>query len=80
MKKRKECRMSAQDTSRIRANLNHLRRGTVYVAETTAGTAVGEYIGMEALYGVHAVLLRNVTGTESIYRNDILSIEPAVAA
>jgi hypothetical protein len=32
---------------------------------------------MEAPYGVRSVLLRDATGTESIDRYDIVSIEPA---
>ncbi len=73
--------MSAQQTSRANANtnFNHLRRGLIYRATTEAGTATGEYLGMEALYGARAVLLRNAGGTESIYQRDILAIA-AVAA
>jgi hypothetical protein len=69
--------MTAQHTSRSRANLNNLRRGNIYVATTATGRTVGEYLGMEALYGVRAVLLRDEEGTESIDRRDILTIEPA---
>ena len=44
--------MSAHRTSRVNAlDFNHLRRGVTYRATTQAGTAVGEYLGMEALYG-----------------------------
>jgi hypothetical protein len=32
---------------------------------------------MEAPYGARAVLLRDPAGTESINRNEIVSIEPA---
>ena len=72
--------MSAQTTSRVNTpDLNNLRRGVIYRAITEAGTAVGEYLGMEALYGDRAVMLRHATGTESIYRHDIVSIA-AVAA
>lgn len=71
--------MTAQHTPRSRANLNHLRRGNVYVATTATGRTVGEYLGMEAPYGVHAVLLRDAQGTESIDRRDIVSIEPAAS-
>ena len=42
---------------------------------TAHGSAIGEYLGMEVLYGDHAVLLRNSIGTESIYRDEIISIE-----
>lgn len=72
--------MSAHITSRINAlDLNQLRRGVTYRATTQAGSAVGEYLGMEALYGDRAVMLRHATGTESISRRDILTIA-AVAA
>ena len=63
----------------IDLNFNHLRRGSIYRATTVAGSAVGEYLGMEALYGDRAVLLRNATGTESIYRHEILAIESVAA-
>lgn len=79
--------MTAQLTPRSRANLhfganvnlNHLRRGATYRATTQSGTATGEFLGMEALYGSRAVLLRHAAGTDSILRRDIMSIE-AVAA
>ncbi len=58
-------------------NLNHLRRGDVYRATTPAGTTTGEYLGMEAMYGERAVLLRHSEGTSSIYRRNILAIELA---
>jgi hypothetical protein len=61
-------------------DLNHLRRGAVYRATTAHGSAIGEYLGMEVLYGDHAVLLRNSIGTESIYRDEILAIESIAAA
>jgi len=70
--------MTAQDIAHYRApNLNHLRRGWTYTATTTAGATVGEYLGMEALYGERVVLLRNAFGTESISRRDLISIELA---
>lgn len=62
-----------------RVNFNHLRRGVTYRAVTTAGTARGEYIGMEAMYGDRAVLLRNADGYESIYQRDIMTIESVAA-
>lgn len=73
--------MTAHHTSRSRAeiNFNHLRRGATYRATTSVGTATGEYLGMEALYGSRSVLLRHAAGTDSIDRRDIKSIE-AVAA
>ena len=63
------------------ANLdfNHLRRGAIYRAVTANGIAVGEYLGMEALYGDRAILLRNATGTESIYRHEVVAIESIAA-
>ncbi len=60
-------------------NLNHLRRGAIYRAITATGSAVGEYLGMEALYGDRAILLRNASGTESIYRHDVVAIESIAA-
>ncbi len=73
--------MTAQPTSRASAqlNLNHLRRGLVDRATTVSGTAMGEYLGMEANYGARAVLLRHAAGTDSIDRRAIKSIV-AVAA
>ena len=73
--------MPAHDTLRTGAkvNFNHLRRGLTYRAVTTSGTASGRYIGMEAMYGDRAVLLRNADGYESIYQHDIVAID-AVAA
>lgn len=58
-------------------NLNHLRRGGTYLATTANGTTVGEFLGMEAMYGERSVMLRNDRGTTSIWRGDILSIELA---
>jgi len=73
--------MPAQHTSRASAqlNLNHLRRGLVYRATTMSGTATGEYLGMEAMYGSRSVLLRNATGTDSIDRRELTSIVPIAA-
>ena len=58
-------------------NLNHLRRGAIYLATTHDGDTVGEFLGMEALYGERSVMLRNDRGTTSITRTHILSIELA---
>jgi hypothetical protein len=58
-------------------NLNHLRRGATYLATTHDGHTVGEFLGMEALYGERSVMLRNDRGTTSISRTHILSIELA---
>lgn len=73
--------MTAHHTSRSRAqlNLNHLRRGATYRATTAAGTAVGEYLGMEAQYGARSILLRHAAGTDSIDRRDLMSIVPVAA-
>jgi hypothetical protein len=73
--------MTAHNTLRkgARVNFNHLRRGVTYRAVTTSGTATGEYVGMEAVYGDRAVLLRNAAGYESIYQHDIVAIEPVAA-
>lgn len=71
--------MPAQTTLRkgAKVNLNHLRRGTTYRATTASGAATGEYIGMEALFGDRAVLLRSADGYESIYQHDIVAIVAA---
>ena len=73
--------MPAQHTSRRSAqlNLNHLRRGHTYRATTTSGTATGEYLGMEAMYGSRSVLLRHAAGTDSIDRRELMSIVPIAA-
>lgn len=71
--------MPAHDTSRPRANFNHLRRGDTYRATTPGGTAVGEYLGMEELYGDRAILLRHAAGTDSIYQRDVVSIDMVAA-
>lgn len=69
--------MAAPDTMRGDATLdfNHLKRGSTYLATTPGGTAVGEYLGMEASYGDRAILLRSRTGTASICLFDVTSIE-----
>ncbi len=71
--------MSARTIERIAApNLNHLRRGATYLATTHDGDdTVGEFIGMEAMYGERSVMLRNDLGTTSISRTHISSIELA---
>ena len=70
--------MSAHRTSRVNPlDFTQLRRGVTYRATTQAGTAVGEYLVLEALYGDRAVMLRHATGTESIFRRDILTIAAA---
>lgn len=67
--------MSAHNNTQT--NLNHLRRGGTYLATTASGTTVGEFLGMEAMYGERSVMLRNDRGTASISRRAILSIELA---
>ena len=71
--------MPAPNTLRKGANVNfnHLRRGVTYRATTASGAATGRYIGMEALYGDRAVLLRSADGYESIYQHDIVAIVAA---
>jgi hypothetical protein len=49
----------------------------MYLATTSAGVTIGEYLGMEAAYGERSVLLRNDHGTASLSRREILSIELA---
>ncbi len=71
--------MPAQNTPRRSANLNHLRRGVTYRATTRSGIAEGEFLGMEAVYGERAVMLRHTAGTESISRYDIVTIESVAA-
>ena len=73
--------MPTHNTLRMGANINfnHLRRGATYRATTTAGATTGKYLGMEALYGDRAVLLRNAEGCASIYQHDILAIESIAA-
>lgn len=70
--------MSAHINERMDApNLNHLRRGNTYLATTNDGDTIGEYLGMEALYGERSVMLRHDGETTSITRTRILSIELA---
>ena len=65
-------------TSRdVDINLNRLRRGTTYMATTPTLVAIGEYLGMESPHGERAILLRNATGTDSIWLDDVTSIGPA---
>ena len=73
--------MSARQTSGADApnDMNHLRRGTHYTATTAGGSATGEYLGMESVYGDRAILLRHPDGTASIDLRDVESILPLVA-
>ena len=73
--------MTTPRTPRDRAhhNLNHLRRGITYLATTTRGTTVGEYLGMETSYGDKAILLRHGAGTESLTIDTVCSIRRVAA-
>lgn len=59
------------------SNFNRLRLGSTFQVNTRHGTAVGEYLGMEAPYGDRAVLIRHAAGTDSIAMRDITSIRAA---
>jgi hypothetical protein len=50
-----------------------------YTATTAGGSATGEYLGMESVYGDRAILLRHPAGTDSIDLRDLESILPLVA-
>ncbi len=54
--------------------LNDLRRGSTYLAATSRGWVLGEYLGMETPHGDHAILLRHAEQTESIPLASITSI------
>lgn len=70
--------MTAHTIARTSApNLNHLRKGVTYTATTYDGATLGQYLGMEALYGERLVMLRGENGIESISRHDLVSIELA---
>jgi hypothetical protein len=73
--------MTAPTTSDTDANwhLNQLERGATYRATTRYRSAIGEYLGLETLYGHRAILLRHRTGTESIELRDITSLRLAPA-
>jgi hypothetical protein len=60
-------------------DINQLRRGSIYWATTEDAIAVGEYLGLETLYGDTAILLRHPLGIESIALTDVTSIWPAAA-
>ena len=60
-------------------DLNNLRRGVTYLATTTQGVTIGEYLGMEAPYGERAILLRDGRSTESITMDTVRSILPVAA-
>lgn len=64
-------------TSHHDFDLNHLRRGTTYRARTNAGVVAGEYLGIEAPHGDHAILLRHADRTESIPLGAITAIARA---
>lgn len=65
-------------------DINHLSRGTTYVARAATGVvATGEYLGIEVAYGEWRILLRGVTGIQSIAIDLLDSIDaapPAAAA
>ncbi len=70
--------MTAQTNMRVSApNLNHLRKGDIYLATTHSGATYGKYLGMEALYGERRLMLRGEDGVQSINRHDPVSIELA---
>lgn len=69
--------MQAPTTSPIQANLNQLRRGSVYAARTHQRRIEGEYLGMEMQYGERAILLRHDAGTDSIPLDALVSIRHA---
>ena len=73
--------MKAPSNPRARCahDLNQLRRGDTYRAQTSHGTTVGEYLGMETPHGHRAILLRHDRGTASIALRDIKQILPAAA-
>ena len=68
----------AQTTSRP-LDANNLKLGNTYRATTSAGSATGEYLGMETPYGEWSILLRHRAGTESIAVNDVLMVEHQAA-
>lgn len=69
--------MQAPTTSPIQANLNQLRRGSIYAARTHQRGVRGEYLGMEMQYGERAILLRHGSGTDSIPLEELVSIRQA---
>jgi hypothetical protein len=68
--------MTAPHTARhdTSPSFNHLRRSATYRITTTRGTSSGEYLGMETPHGDRAILLRHMTGTESIPLREVTSI------
>ena len=71
--------MTARPRSAPPIGLNHLRRGTSYLAVTHGGAAAGEYLGMESGHGERAILLRGPVGTVSILLQTITSIRTVAA-
>lgn len=51
---------------RAPADLNHLRVGASYEVVTPTGSKTGQYLGVETTHDVWSVLLRRVTGIDSI--------------
>lgn len=60
-------------------DINQLRRGGVYWATTDDGIAIGEYLGLETLYGDPAIMLRHPHGIDSIALRDVTAIWPVAA-
>lgn len=65
---------SYTDTS---IDLNHLQRGTTYLATTSTGTIHGEYLGIETPHGDWSILLRGRFGVESISVDTLTSVRIA---
>lgn len=64
--------MTTSTQPRWAAGLNNLRRGGAYRAVTRTGSvAVGEYLGIEVVYGDWCILLRGDTGTISIPTSEL---------
>jgi hypothetical protein len=57
-------------------HLIHLTRGAHYTATTPSGSVRGEYLGVETPHGDWSILLRGVTGVESVAIDAITSIDP----
>jgi hypothetical protein len=71
--------MHSPPTSERPIGLNHLRRGSRYLASTRHGVASGEYLGIESGHGERAILLRSPIGTVSILLQAITSIRTVAA-
>jgi hypothetical protein len=60
-------------------DLNHLRRGAVYLAHTDSVSTEGEYLGIETAHGDRAILLRHSAGTASLAVTALTAITLAEA-